>query len=248
MRDTRLADESKAYLSAREELRSLEIESMKLRERVSEARRQLPQGPAVNNYLFLEGPADLNAGDSPTHIVHLSELFTGADRALVIYHFMYGKRQIRPCPMCTLWIDGYSGAAHHIAQNVDFVIVAAAAPPVLRAHARQRDWRNLRLLTPSEGSTFKYDLGSEDREGNHDSTISVFTRDTDGTLRHFYSAHPRMDSNIKERGIDLLTPVYNILDLTPQGRRNWYAELDYGNVVHVGEVERTERSSDDLRN
>ena len=145
---------------------------------------------------------------------------------------MYGKRQTNPCPMCTLWIDGYNGVAHHIAQRVDFAIVAAADLPLLRAHARRRSWHNLRLLSAGEGSTFKYDLGSEDSEGNQDSTISVFTRDTDGTLRHFYTAHPRMDSNIKERGIDLLTPVYNLLDLTPQGRGNWYAELDYGPGVH----------------
>jgi len=195
-------------------------------------RRQLPQGPPVKDYIFLEGPADLGAGDSPTRTVHLSELFTGSDRSVVIYHFMYGKRQTSACPMCTLWIDGYNGVAHHIAQNVDFAIVAAAEPPVLRAHARRRSWHNLRLLSTGEGSTFKYDLGSEDREGHQDSTISVFTRDADGAVRHFYSAHPRMASDIKERGIDLLTPVYNILDLTPQGRCNWYAELDYGRAVH----------------
>jgi predicted dithiol-disulfide oxidoreductase (DUF899 family) len=232
MRHTRLASESEEYLSKREELKSLEIESMKLRERVAEARRRLPRGPAVKDYVFLEGPADLNAGDAPTHTVHLSELFTGQGRSVVIYHFMYGKRQTKACPMCTLWIDGYNGVAHHIAQNVDFAIVAAADPPVLRAYARQHGWHNLRLLSTGEGSTFKYDLASEDREGNQDSTISVFTRDADGTLRHFYSAHPRMDSNIKERGIDLLTPVYNLMDLTPQGRGDWYAKLEYGPAVH----------------
>ncbi len=101
----------------------------------------------------------------------------------------------------------------------------------MRDHARQRGWRALRLFSAGEGSTFKYDLGSEDREGNRDSTISVFTRDAGGTLRHFYSAHPRMGANIKERGIDLMTPVYNLLDLTPQGRGDWYAKLDYGPAV-----------------
>ena len=134
--------------------------------------------------------------------------------------------------MCTLWIDGYNGVANHIRQNVDFAIVAAADPPVLREYARRRGWHNLRLLSTGEGSTFKYDLGSEDRQGNQDSTISVFTRDADGTLRHFYSAHPQMAANIKERGIDLLTPVYNLLDLTPQGRGKWYAELEYQPAVH----------------
>jgi predicted dithiol-disulfide oxidoreductase (DUF899 family) len=32
---------------------------------------------------------------------------------------------------------------------------------------------------------------------------------------------------VNERGIDRLTPVYNMLDLTPQGRGDWYAELSY---------------------
>ena len=232
MQHTRLPNESEEYLAKREELRLFEIESMKLRERVAELRRQLPQGPAVKDYAFLEGPADLNAGDAPAQVVHLSDLFSGRDRPLVIYHFMYGKRQTSPCPMCTLWIDGYNGVAHHIRQNADFAIVAAADPPALREYARRRGWHNLRLLSTGEGSTFKYDLGSEDRQGNQDSTISVFTRDADGTPRHFYSARPQMAANIKERGIDLLTPVYNLLDLTPQGRGKWYAELEYEPAVH----------------
>ena len=104
--------------------------------------------------------------------------------------------------------------------------------PTLRAHARKRGWNKLRLLSAAEGSKFKYDLASEDREGNQDSTVSVFTRDPDGTLRHFYSAHPHMACDIRERGIDLLTPVYNVLDLTPQGRSDWYASLDYGTRVN----------------
>ncbi len=129
--------------------------------------------------------------------------------------------------MCTLWIDGYNGVAHHLAQHLDFAIVAADDPPTLRAHARRRGWNNLRLLSAGS-SMFKYDLGSEDREGNQDSTISVFTLDAKGTLRHFYSAHPWMAADIRERGIDLLTPVYNMLDLTPPGRGDWYASLEYG--------------------
>jgi predicted dithiol-disulfide oxidoreductase (DUF899 family) len=30
-----------------------------------------------------------------------------------------------------------------------------------------------------------------------------------------------LDDDMNERGIDLLQPVYNMLDLTPQGRGNW---------------------------
>jgi len=231
-RQTNLPNESEEYLTKREELRLAEIELMHQRERVADLRRHLPAGAIVQDYVFEEGPADVDAGDAPIRTVRLSELFTGADRSLVVYHLMYGKKQTSPCPMCTLWIDGLNGVAHHLAQNVDVAIVAAADPPVLRKHGRTRGWDKLRLLS-SGTSTFKYDLGSEDREGNQDSTVSVFTRDRDGTLRHFYSAHPSMANDIKERGLDLLTPVYNILDLIPQGRGDWYAELGYGTKVHA---------------
>ena len=108
-------------------------------------------------------------------------------------------------------------------------------PPIsstLRAYARERGWDKLRLLSAGN-NTFKYDLGSEDREGGQDSTISVFTRDAKGYVRHFYTAHPRMAPDIQERGIDLLTPMWHFMDLTPQGRGSWYASLAYGTKVHA---------------
>src|SRR5581483_4290257 len=187
-------------------------------------------GAEVADYVFQEGPRDLNAGDDPIAPVRLSELFTEPGRGLIIYHFMYGKRQTTACPMCTMWIDAFNGAAPHLAQNVDFAIVAAADPATLRAHARQRGWNNLRLLSAGD-STFKYDFRSENAEGSQDSALSVFTRDADGTLRHFYTTHPWLDDEMNERGIDLLQPVYNLLDLTPQGRGRWYASLAYGTFV-----------------
>src|SRR5205809_7571678 len=198
-RQTNLTNESDEYLAKREEIRLAEIELMRQRERVAQLRRHLPPGPALEDYKFIEGPVNLDSGDSPTRTVRLSELFTGAGRPLVIYHLMYGKRQTKPCPMCTAWIDGINGVAHHLAQNVDLAIAAAADPPTLRAHARTRGWDNLRLLSAGS-SAFKYDLGSEDREGNQDSTVSVFTRDGKGVVSHFYSAHPKMAADIKERG------------------------------------------------
>jgi predicted dithiol-disulfide oxidoreductase (DUF899 family) len=232
LRQTNLTNESSEYLARREELRLAEIELMCQRERVAELRRQLPPGAIIQDYQFEEGPRDLNAGDAPLRSVHLSQLFTQPNRSLIIYHLMYGKRQTKACPMCTAWLDGANGVAHHLAQNLDFAVVAAADIPTLRAHARTRGWDKLRLLSAGN-STFKYDLGSEDREGHQDSTISVFTRDADGTVRHFYSAHPRMAPEIQERGIDLLAPIWHFLDLTPQGRGNWYASLDYGTKVQA---------------
>jgi len=231
-RQTNLPNESADYLAAREELRHAEIELMRQRERVAELRRGLPKGATVQDYEFLEGPTSLEDGDEPVKRVRMSELFTAPDRSLVIYHLMFGKKQSKPCPMCTAWLDAFNGVAYHLAQNVDLAIVAAADPATLRAHARDRGWDKLRLLSAGE-STFKYDLGSEDREGGQDSTISVFTRESDGTLRHFYSCHPRLASDIQERGIDELNPIWNMLDLTPQGRGTFYASLDYGTKVQA---------------
>lgn len=231
-RQTNLPNESPEYLVKREELRQAEIELMRQRERVAELRRQLPKGATIQDYEFLEGPASLDAGDEPVTSVRLSELFTAPDRSLVIYHFMFGKKQTTACPMCTAWIDTFNGIAHHVAQNVDLAIVAAADPSTLRAFARDRGWNRLRLLSAGE-NTFKYDLGSEDREGHQDSTLSVFTRDSDGTLRHFYSCHPWLADDVKERGIDELNPIWNLLDLTPQGRGTFYTSLDYGTKVQI---------------
>lgn len=242
-RQTNLPSESDEYLRKREDVRLAEIELMRARERVAELRRALPKGAEIQNYEFIdctlpdgrvsaEDSASLAAGDEPVGKVGLSELFTSPDRSLVIYHFMFGKKQTVACPMCTAWIDGYNGVAHHIGQNVDFAIVAAADPATLRAYARERGWDKLRLLSAGD-STFKSDLGSENPDGGQDSQISVFTKESDGTLRHFYSGHPWLDPEIKERGIDELTPIWNILDLTPQGRGKFYTSLDYGTKVQV---------------
>jgi len=245
-RQTNLANESAEYLAKREEVRLAEIELRNAREKVAALRRALPKGAIVQDYEFLDcntgalphgratapGPASLGEGDEPGKKVRLSELFTAPDRSLVIYHFMYGKKQTSPCPMCTAWIDCFNGVAHHLAQNVDLAIVAAADLPALRAHARTRGWDRLRLLSAGS-STFKYDLGSEDASGNQDSTISVFTKDNDGTLRHFYSGHPWLAEDIKERGIDELNPIWNVLDLTPQGRGTFYTSLEYGTKVQA---------------
>ena len=146
MRYTRLA-ESDTYVQSRDELRLAEIELLQHRERVAEMRRDLPEGAAVDDYVFLEGPKDLDAGDEPVSEVRLSELFSGPDRPLIVFQMMFGKAQESPCPMCTLWIDGFAGVANHVAENIDLVVVTAAGVSELRAHARNRGWNGVRLLS-----------------------------------------------------------------------------------------------------
>jgi predicted dithiol-disulfide oxidoreductase (DUF899 family) len=102
LRHTRLVNEPREYLQKREELRLAEMELFRNIERVAALRRALPAGAEVTDYVFQEGPRDLNGSDSPVSSVRLSELFSGQGRALIVYHFMYGKRNTTACPMCTM--------------------------------------------------------------------------------------------------------------------------------------------------
>ncbi len=214
---TRL-EESDEYRRRREELRVAELELMDHVERVAAMRRALPADTVVADYTFV----DVATGDR----VHLADLFTAPGRALILYHFMYGKATTDPCPLCTMWIDGYNAAAPHLTQNADFVVLAAAEPDALRAHAESRGWSNLRLLSAGD-STFKYDLGSEEADGEQTEWVSVFSRGADGRVRHVYSKGAQMADDRRERGIDLLSPVWHLLDLTPNGRGEWYPSLSY---------------------
>jgi predicted dithiol-disulfide oxidoreductase (DUF899 family) len=217
MEFTRLK-ESDEYRRRREELRVAELDLIDHVERVAAQRRQLPDDTVVEDYELV----DVVGGDG----VRLSELISAPNRALIVYHFMYGKAQTEPCPLCTMWIDGYNAAAPHLTQNADFVVVAAAEPAAISAHAASRGWNNLRLLSAGAG-TFKLDLGSEEADGTQTEWISVFARAADGTMRHLYSKGAQLAHDRRERGIDLLSPVWHLLDLTPNGRGDWYPALNY---------------------
>ncbi len=217
MNFTRL-NESDEYRRRREELRVAELDLIDHIEKVAGLRRALPAETTVDDYALVEA----SNGDP----VRLSQLFSAPDRALVLYHFMYGKSETDPCPLCTMWIDGYDAVAPHLSQNIDFAIVAAAEPAAIRAHAAARGWDNVRLLSAGD-STFKYDLGSEESDGSQTEWVSVFTLGGDGSVLHRYSKGAQMADDRRQRGIDLLSPVWNLLDLTPNGRGDWYPSLSY---------------------
>ncbi len=114
--------------TARATLRNAELALMQQRETVAEMRRNLPTGPVVEDYVF----------DTPDGPRRLTELFTTPDRPLVLYHFMYGKAQTDPCPMCSMWTDGWAAIDHHVAQRVDFKMVSAASMPATLELAAER--------------------------------------------------------------------------------------------------------------
>lgn len=186
-------------------------------ERVAELRRQLPIGPEVRDYVFREGPRDL-ARNSPSDFrdVRLSELFAPDKKNLIVYNLMFRPDDELPCPMCSMWTDGYNAVAPHVAARANFVLVAKADIGKFRAFARKRGWEKIRLLS-SHDNTFNRDLGAEDEDGDQIPVISIFSLGDDGQMHHTYSKFASLDEE-NNRGIDFLSPVWNLFDLLPIGR------------------------------
>lgn len=225
--------ESAEYQQRREELLEAEIALRDQIERVAQMRRTLPLGMAMPDYVFREGPADLSRNDpADFREVRLSELFDDGQDQLIVDHLMFAPDDDAPCIMCSMWADGYSAIAPHIRRQASFVIVAKAEIGKLRRWARDRRWDRIRLLS-SHDNTFNRDLGMEDEDGSQGAGLSVFTRDASGTVYHRYTVSadlPRGDLDLYDgegRGIDLYTPVWNLLDLLPSGRGQWYPDHSY---------------------
>lgn len=196
------------YRESRARLREAEIKLRDQIEAVAVMRRALPPGPIVPDYTFLENG----------NRVRLSELFADGKPYLIVYHLMYYSDDDDFCPMCTMWIDGFNGIAPQVREQANFVIASRAPVEKLKAWGERRGWNKLRLLS-DDGPAFARDIDAEDAEGNPDSTIVVFEK-AGNCIRHTYTAHPLLEG--RERGIDLLSPVWNLLDLTPGGRGDWY--------------------------
>lgn len=213
---------SEEYIAARRALAAKERALRDHIEQIAAARRALPPGAPVDAYVFTEGPADLGL-DQPVRRTALAELFGDHD-TLFVYHLMFHPDSSEACPMCSLWIDGFQGVAHHIRRHAAFAVIAKAPLAKLRGWACRRGWDGLRILS-SFGTTFNADLNAEHSNGDQRPMASVFVQ-RHGQVRHFYTL-PANFLDGAERGMDLLSPVWNVLDLLPRGRGDWYADNAY---------------------
>ncbi len=210
------------HRAMREELRRAEIDLKDQRERVAALRRRLPENPVTQRYAFTIG----SVGSTDIgRDVDLADLFKSREKPLMVYHFMYRPDDEAPCPMCTMWMDGFNGVAAHVAQRADLVVVAKAPLDRLRAWAEGRGWRGLRLAS-SHGTSFNRDFGMESDDGAQWPGVSVFVKKSDRGVAHVYTGSALLgDGNF--RGMDQLNPVWNIFDLTPQGRGEFMPQLAY---------------------
>lgn len=215
-------NDSADYRRAREALLAEEIELRRHVERVAALRRALPPGGLVTGeYRFesAQGPATL------------AELF-GEKQTLVTYSYMFGPERDRPCPMCTAFIGAFDGNAADLRQRAAYAVIARSPVPKLQAFAAERGWRNTPLFCDTTGQ-FSEDYharATQDGETFDIPALNVFTKQGD-EIRHFYggemggeSADPGQDP----RGAVDIVPLWNILDMTPEGRgTDWYPKLEY---------------------
>lgn len=209
---------SPEYRKLRQELHAAEVALRDQRERVAELRRALPRETPSEDYVFE------TLANGVKRSIRLSELFDDPEKPLILMQFMYGKAQKNACPMCTMWADGYAGTLEHLARRTNFAVLIAGDVEELDRVAKGRGWGDLRIVSAAD-STIKSELGFESGDGAQMPGVSVFEKSANGGVVHFYSVcavgsdGPRM--------MDLLSPVWNFLDLAPEGRGDFMPQLKY---------------------
>lgn len=207
---------SKEWIAARKKLLAKEKEFTRLRDKLSQQRRDLPWEAVEKEYSF-EGRDGKQT---------LPELFDDRSQ-LVMYHFMFGPDWDAGCPHCSRWADSFDRPIVHLNQrDVTMVAVSRAPYAKLAAYQKRMGW-SFKWLS-SFGTDFNFDFNvsftpeemkkgralynftqqhpdAPEREG-----VSVFLKDPKGRLFRTYSAYAR--------GIDMLNVDYQYLDLVPKGR------------------------------
>ena len=114
----------------------------------------------------------------------------------------------------------------------------------LEALARERGWRNLRLLsaagnayshhyfgdTSKFGPAMRAERGYEAGKNWDEPMYNVFRREDNGTVRHFWGnelVFAPEEPGQNHRAGDLVDPVWGLLDMSPEGRGEFFPSLRY---------------------
>ena len=205
------------WVAARKDLLKKEKEFSRLRDELSQQRRELPWEKVVKKYVF----------DGADGKETLADLFAGRSQ-LLVYHFMLGPGWKEGCPSCSFISDSIDSTTMHLAhRDVTFVVISHATLPEIEAFKKRMGWQ-FKWLS-SFDSDFNYDyqvsLSKDERTKggkvyyNYELTdfpsderpgLSVFYKNSAGDVFHTYSTYAR--------GLDTLLPTYNYLDMVPKGR------------------------------
>ena len=211
------------WIEARKAFLVKEKEFTKMRDQISQLRRELPWEKVEKDYEF-EGPNGAS---------RLSDLFQGRNQ-LIIYHFMLGPDWDAGCKSCSFIADHFNPAIVHLNQrDVSMVAVSRAPMKVLEQYKKRMGWDFLWVssfkndfnqdyhVSFSEEEVERGDAYYNYKEKGFPSTeapgASVFYKDKDGTIYHTYSVY--------ERGLDMFITAYHYLDIVPKGRNE--SDLSY---------------------
>ena len=216
----------KQWLAARIEHLKAEKDFTKLRDKLTQQRRDLPWEKVDKEYAF-EGAKGRQT---------LAELFDGRTQ-LVVYHAMFDPANASPdtpwttdaaCPACSFWIDNFVNVIVHLNHRDVTLVAASRAPyPAIAAYMKRMGWSfnwvssgdsdfnidyavSFRPSDIEQGNDVYYNYRSEPNFASEREGLSVFLRDDDGNIFHTYSAYAR--------GIDMVNAAYHYLDLVPKGR------------------------------
>jgi predicted dithiol-disulfide oxidoreductase (DUF899 family) len=200
---------SEKWNEARKQLLIKEKEFTRLRDQLSQERRAMPW-EAVNKQYVFHGPDGKQT---------LPELFDGRSQ-LIVYHFMFGPSWEAGCPHCSHWADNFNSIIVHLNQrDVTMIAVSRAPYSKLAAYQKRMGWNFKWFSSADTDFNFDYhvsftpeelakkeafynyarqDPGSSEREG-----VSVFYKDSTGSVFHTYSTYAR--------GIDMLNVDYHYL-------------------------------------
>jgi predicted dithiol-disulfide oxidoreductase (DUF899 family) len=118
------------WLAARIEHLAKEKEFTRLRDQLSQQRRDLPWERVDKEYNF-EGPKGKET---------LSTLFDGKSQ-LSVYHFMFDPDWEAGCKSCSFWADNFNGIDVHLKhRDISFVVVSRAPLPKLQAYRERMGW------------------------------------------------------------------------------------------------------------
>jgi predicted dithiol-disulfide oxidoreductase (DUF899 family) len=212
------------WVEARKNHLAREKEFTRLRDQLSQERRELPWELVEKDYTF-EGEHGAQT---------LGDLFDGRSQ-LVVYHAMFNPATAGPrtswtvdaaCFTCSFWLDNFDGITVHLNHRDISIVAASIAPyPAIAAYRERMGW-GLPWLS-SAGSDFNFDyrvsftaeqLATGDTDYNYGRRfpaseapgISVFFKDDQGRVFHTYSTYAR--------GLDMLNVAYHYMDLVPKGR------------------------------
>ena len=238
MEHVQYPNESSEYRAARNALLDAEMALRAQIEAVAARRRALPPGGEIpTDYVFER----IGKTQMPEK-VKMSELF-GAHETLILYSFMYGPDRALPCPGCTHLLDGLDGAARHIGRRAAFHVVAKSPIARLAAWAHERRWEHLSLLSTAGNSydadyfgdtsrlsdAMRRERGYEPAKNWDEPMFNVFHK-AEGIVRHFWGSelvYAPEEPRQHHRAGDLVDPVWGLLDMSPEGRGDFFPELRY---------------------